>query len=138
MGIISHVSTVITGLAREKKKAKERSPHWATFRKAWLKENPACAGCGSKMLPQVHHVESFHEHPEKELLKSNVLTLCMWRLCHLHIGHKGNFEDTNENVRQDAAFVLEHPELRKRIIASILDRRKPTHGVPNDGPTATR
>jgi hypothetical protein len=111
----------------DKEQGKKRSSKWGKVRKEWLAENGTCAACGSTSKLQVHHIESFHEHPEKELLKTNFITLCevdpsgiIQRTLvamhirkplqpgdkgnhHRNIGHNGNFKTNNPNVREDAA-----------------------------------
>ena len=91
-----------------------RSPEWPAVRKAWLKDNPTCAACGTDKDLQVHHVQAFHTDMTKELDPSNFLTLCegMERNCHRFIGHLNNFQSINENSRADAASWLAKIENR--------------------------
>lgn len=81
-----------------------RSSHWPTVRAHHLEAHPVCEACGSKEDLQVHHVEPFHLHPEKELDPTNLITLCGpgGHSCHLRIGHSFNYSAYNPNVRDDA------------------------------------
>jgi len=104
---IGHHYDGVTGVAAP------RSPHWATFRASFIKEaaktgKDCCAACGVRHNPPfavlaLHHKESFHEHPEKELDYDNCIILCQEpNNCHLKIGHLGNFKKTNPNVVEDS------------------------------------
>jgi 5-methylcytosine-specific restriction enzyme A len=81
-----------------------RSTQWPRVRKAWLKDHPTCAACGSIECIQVHHKKPFHDYPELELDPKNFITLCERRPVndHLEIGHLGNWKDFNTNVESDA------------------------------------
>ena len=87
----------------------ERSSCWTAVREAYYSQHPACAACGTTKEINVHHCESFHEHPERECDPSNLLSLC--RSCHLALGHrcegrdKYNWSCTNPRVREDAELV---------------------------------
>ena len=81
---------------------KRRSPKWGSVREAYLKEHPLCEVCGGKKGVEVHHIESFHEHPEKELLKSNLISLCSKFSHHLFWGHLGSYKSINKLVVTDA------------------------------------
>lgn len=48
-----------------------------------------------------HHVLPFHEHPEYELKRPNLIVLC--RFHHLWNGHLGSWKSSNAQVREDAA-----------------------------------
>lgn len=126
--MIARVSDVLHALKREKEKEK-RSPHWAADRRGYLKTNPACAACGSKLFPQVHHIVPFHEDPSRERDPTNWITLCAWRGCHLGVGHGKDFKFFNPNVVEDAkAYRHATPLLRRTILAGARVRR-----LPNDG-----
>lgn len=88
-----------------------RSPHWPTIRKHHLQNNPTCAACGDKSKLEVHHIQPFHLHPELELEPSNLITLCESKsygiICHLLIGHNGNYKNINPSVVQDSAIWLQ-------------------------------
>lgn len=97
-------------IAKQHKLDKEngvaRSGKWPTVRKKFLLENPACAVCGATTgKREVHHIKSFHTHPELELVVSNFITLCENKKdgvnCHLLFGHLGNFKSVNEAVIED-------------------------------------
>jgi len=81
-----------------------RSHQWPTVRKAWLKDYPTCAACGSIKSLQVHHKFPFHLDPAKELDPSNFITLCerIFTDHHFEIGHLGHFKNYNVNVEADA------------------------------------
>jgi hypothetical protein len=84
----------------------QRSSKWATVRKEHLKNNPKCAVCeGTKQL-NVHHIQPFHLHPNLELEPSNLITLCenasYGIICHILIGHLGNYKNINPNSVLDA------------------------------------
>jgi 5-methylcytosine-specific restriction endonuclease McrA len=61
----------------------------------------ACGYKGKKL--QVHHVKPFHLHPHLELDPRNLITLCeaRGRDHHLLLGHLGEWQSHNENIRQD-------------------------------------
>jgi len=84
----------------------QRSPEWASVRKEHLKNNPKCAICeGTKQL-NVHHIKPFHLHPELELEPTNLITLCECAsygiICHLLVGHLGDYKNINPNSVEDA------------------------------------
>lgn len=83
-----------------------RSSKWPTVRKHHLKNNPICAVCGGKDKIEVHHIKSFHEHPELELESTNLITLCESKsfgiVCHLLVGHLGKYKKINPDVLKDA------------------------------------
>jgi len=85
----------------------KRSSQWAKVRKQHLIDHPACAGCGETTKVEVHHIKPFHLHPEDELNPDNLITLCenasYGIICHLNIGHSGNYKHCNEDVVKDAA-----------------------------------
>lgn len=90
---------------------KTRSPHWPVVRAEHLLKFPTCAACGSKKKLEVHHKLPFHDDPSKELDPDNLITLCESTsdgiICHLCIGHDGNYKDYNPTVEADAARMLE-------------------------------
>lgn len=87
-----------------------RSPQWPRVRREHLEEFPACAACGGTDYVEVHHIKSFSEHPELELEKSNLITLCecgpAGMNCHLYWGHGGNWKYINPFVRSDAVRAI--------------------------------
>ena len=101
--MISKIKDVLQGKAPLRAK---RSPHWATARRLHLKSNPTCAACGDTNKLEVHHIKPFHEYPELELEPSNLISLCESRsygiICHLLIGHNGNYRLINPNVVEDS------------------------------------
>jgi predicted TIM-barrel fold metal-dependent hydrolase len=84
----------------------QRSSKWATVRKEHLKNSPKCAVCeGTKQL-NVHHIQPFHLHPDLELEPANLITLCESAsygiICHILIGHLGDYKNVNPNSVEDA------------------------------------
>jgi hypothetical protein len=61
----------------------------------------------------VHHIASYHEHPDRELDKTNVMTMCMGpNECHLRLAHGDDFEAIVDNIVELAAYVLLRPDMR--------------------------
>lgn len=104
--MITRAFHIVRSLVREHAKANERSPRWSHVRDEHLKTNNVCRACNGTRLLQVHHVKPFHEHPELELDPTNLITLCTWQLCHLKIGHGGDFGFFNPKVREHALAVF--------------------------------
>jgi len=103
----------------------KRSSHWPTVEHAHLQKEPRCAACGTRDHAQVHHIEPFHAHPERELDPTNLITLCMSvKQCHLKIGHGGNFKMYNPHVVGDAMRVRSVPELFGKYMQAAFDSRK--------------
>jgi len=122
---ITHIVRVARSILRERKKAKERSPHWAAVRRKFLLNYPVCAACGYKKRLQVHHKEPFHVHPELELDPANLIALCMGpRECHQTIGHGDDWDAWNPNVERDAKMVREIPQSRRQVEADAKMARK--------------
>lgn len=88
----------------------KRSNHWPTVRKKFIESNPTCAACGGKDKLEIHHKVPYHLNPELELDPNNLITLCESTsygiICHLCIGHNGNYKNFNPNVVEDAAAIL--------------------------------
>jgi len=84
----------------------KRSPQWAGVRQTHLVLEPWCRGCGGTINLEVHHIKSFHEHPDLELDRHNLLTLCERAgfQCHLKKGHLGNWKKINPHVTMDATM----------------------------------
>ena len=80
-----------------------RSSQWPAFRRAWLRDHPACEVCGNKNSPEPHHIEPFHRCPSKELDVNNLVTL--GRSCghHITFGHCGDFKCINLTAHEDIA-----------------------------------
>lgn len=81
--------------------AEPRSSRWPAVRAAHLKAEPACVICGSTEDLNVHHVLDFHDHPELELVDSNLVTMC--RHDHRVWGHLLNWRTSNPDLRKDIA-----------------------------------
>jgi 5-methylcytosine-specific restriction endonuclease McrA len=82
----------------------ERSPQWRRVQKEHLLREPSCVVCGYKGKKlQVHHIKPFHLHPHLELDPRNLITLCeaRGRDHHLLLGHLGEWQSYNENIRHD-------------------------------------
>jgi len=101
--IIKNIKDVFQGKASFKQK---RSSKWPTIRKRHLKSNPRCIVCNGTEKLEVHHIKPFHECPELELEPTNLITLCESKshgvVCHLFIGHLGNYKKSNSSVIEDA------------------------------------
>lgn len=89
-------------------KGARRSPKWKKVRAKHLEENPRCVVCGSKKKLEVHHIIPFSWAPDKELEPDNLLTLCengkYGLVCHLAVGHLGNYRKINLMCCADAVF----------------------------------
>lgn len=84
-----------------------RSSRWPALERAFLREHPECAACGTRVHLQVHHEEPFALYPAKELDWGNLITLCMGpNECHFRIGHDYDWRKFNRHVRRDAAAAL--------------------------------
>lgn len=85
-----------------------RSSRWPAFRRAHLQNHPYCESCGKKKKVgmQVHHIVPFSVDPSKELINSNLLTLCSNPRCHLDKGHLGYWRSWNVNVLTDCKIWL--------------------------------
>lgn len=77
-----------------------RSGSWARVRREHLEREPACAACGRDDDLEVHHVQPYHDHPERELDPENLITLCA-DPCHLVHGHLMAWTRINADVRED-------------------------------------
>lgn len=84
---------------------KRRSPEWPKVRKAFLAKNTKCAVCGSSVKLEAHHIKPFHIYPEEELNPNNLIALCESKsfgmICHMEVGHSGNYRFENINVEKD-------------------------------------
>jgi len=84
--------------------SKDRSPEWSRVRDEYYAEHPNCAfkGCTCVDCPkQIHHIKDFGRHPELELDKNNLVTVCFQH--HLDVCHQGSFREINEYAREDLA-----------------------------------
>ena len=91
-----------------------RSSKWATVRKKHLQKQPICQVCGAEDNLQVHHIEPFHNDPDKELDDNNLITLCD-KNCHLLIGHFMNFKSWNPDVVNECKIMQEKIKNRRYI-----------------------
>jgi len=73
-----------------------RSSGWNKVRTKHIKYNNFCAVCGKVKGLEVHHKESFKDHPELELDPKNLITLC--RRHHFFIGHLENWKCINIEI----------------------------------------
>ena len=84
----------------------KRSSRWPKVRAEHLRKSPECSICRGTKKCEVHHIKSFHEHPELELDPSNFITLCEAShtfCCHRIFGHLNNYKNTNSDIKKDAA-----------------------------------
>ena len=85
-----------------------RSNRWPKVRNEFIKEHPRCAVCNGTKKCEIHHKKSFHLHPELELEKSNLLTLCESKkygvTCHQFFGHLGDYRKENPTVESDCFY----------------------------------
>lgn len=99
----------ILELTKIKKPKYKRSNKWPKVREEHLKLNPACAVCRGTDQLEVHHIVPFHINQELELDPNNLITLCESAshgiICHMCIGHNGNYKDNNTNVLKDAEYI---------------------------------
>ena len=77
-----------------------RDPAWPRARKAYLREHPSCAACGTNRDLDVHHIIPVQIDREKELDPTNQLTLC--KTDHLVFGHLHDWFAWNPTVIADA------------------------------------
>ena len=103
----------------------KRSSKWPALEKKFLKENPACAACGSLTDLNVHHMKPFHLHPELELEPTNLITLCMGKTteCHIKLGHGGDFKAYNPNVEEDVAEVKKNIKVLNEVATTARANR---------------
>lgn len=89
---------------------KQRSSKWPKVRATHLEANPSCACCGATTKLEVHHKRPFSLDASLELDPNNLITLCESTsdgiICHLCVGHAGNYREYNPNVEQDSARIL--------------------------------
>jgi 5-methylcytosine-specific restriction endonuclease McrA len=85
-----------------------RSGKWPAVRQRFIKAHPCCEACGSLQDLNVHHIFSFHDHPELELDPDNLITLC--RKHHFLMGHSSRWATTNKNCQKEVkAYRQLHP-----------------------------
>lgn len=108
MGILTRINDVLKDKASWSQK---RSSQWPKIRKRHLSLYPVCEVCGGTSKLEVHHIVPFHEDPSLELNENNLMTLCESAsygvVCHLFIGHFGNYKLSNPYARLDAALCRE-------------------------------
>lgn len=133
-GAVRGVVAVAKSKIRERRKAKERSPHWSRLRDVFLRQHPSCAACGLRKGLQVHHKRPYHLHPELELDTTNLVTLCMTvrRQCHLDLGHGGDYGCWNPEVEADAAEVLS-----RRTARAVVEKRARMARLRTDQPSSS-
>jgi 5-methylcytosine-specific restriction endonuclease McrA len=87
-----------------------RSPLWPKVRKEHLQQEGWCRYCGGTENLEVHHIVPFHVDQSLELDPSNLITLCEKSgvECHLRIGHHGDWQSVNPDVRQQATSPRKH------------------------------
>jgi 5-methylcytosine-specific restriction endonuclease McrA len=108
--IASLAGSIATAASRSARPAVKRSSQWPKVRAAHLKLYPECAACGSTRDLEVHHEWPFGwpGGDKLELSPANMVTLCesSGGNHHLWVGHLGNFQSRNPDVRADAATML--------------------------------
>jgi hypothetical protein len=101
--VLTKINDILKGKAPM---SASRSNEWPKVRDEHLKNNPTCVCCGGTKKLEVHHIQPFHLHPSLELEPSNLITLCEDAsngiICHLCLGHLGNYKSFNKDVVQDA------------------------------------
>ena len=80
--------------------APRRSSQWPKVERAFLVENPCCKVCDSRKYLNVHHIFPYHLFPEKELITTNLITLC--RAHHELFGHLDDWKAYNPTVQEDS------------------------------------
>lgn len=90
------------GQACSSDSAADRSPQWSAVRGEHLQREPACVACSASRKVDVHHVLPFHERPDLELDRANLITLCP--RCHFVFGHLCDWRSWNDGVRRDAEW----------------------------------
>lgn len=96
------------------------------MRREHLEREPACIACGRTADIEVHHVEGYRDHPDRELDPANLVSLCA-DPCHLVFGHLLSFRDRiNPHVREDCA------RYRQRLEAAKRHAEAPTGPAPLD------
>lgn len=123
---------VVHGIIREAHKSLTRSGHWPTVRKNHLKNNSVCAACGGHKLLQVHHILPFHEKPELELDLNNLITLCTVKLCHVDLGHGGDYKHYCPSIKEICNKIRSKQITRKVAIKLAMNNR-----LLNDGDDTT-
>jgi 5-methylcytosine-specific restriction endonuclease McrA len=92
-----------------------RSGQWPRVRREHLEKHPACAACGRGRDIEVHHIEAFSDHPERECDHSNLISLCA-DPCHFVHGHLMSWHRINPSVVDDC----------RRYIAKIKNAQRDT------------
>lgn len=108
----------------------KRSGQWPRVRAVHLQKEPYCQCCGHAKDLNVHHIEPVHEHPELELVDSNLITLCQGPGggCHLLVGHLKLWSSKNVHVRDWCQMIL--PAVRNRpVIKSVFEVVGPQESV---------
>lgn len=92
----------------------QRHHEWAAFRDLLIGKFKRCAMCGTQYFLEVHHIVSFEDEPELELIESNCMVLCRrgpLGNCHFLRGHGGrswrhNLADPWREIEIERAFIL--------------------------------
>ena len=82
-----------------------RSGRWPRVRREHLEKYPACAACGRARDIEVHHIEGFADHPERECDPHNLISLCA-DPCHFVHGHLMSWHRINVSVVDDCQRYL--------------------------------
>lgn len=96
---------------------KPRNPAYRAFRERMRQRYPSCSACGTQDHWQWHHKipVAWPGGESLELEESNGLPLCATpsRMCHLNIGHLGDYSARNPNVTEDAKTILRKRNCRE-------------------------
>ena len=87
-----------------------RSPKFAELSREMIKEAGGLCQMGLHKLTLLnplnsHHVLEFHNFPDEEMKKSNLVVLC--RFHHFLHAHLKNWASSNPNIREDCAILNE-------------------------------
>ena len=119
-----HLYNLIRHHTRDVGLGAARSGSWPRVEKAFRAANPKCGACGTDKNLAVHHCAPFHKFPELELDLNNLITLCMsTKECHVRIGHGSDYKHFNPTVKEDAAYLLQHPDQFDQVSARVKTNR---------------
>ena len=102
------IQTILDKISGKIPPGAKRSGKWSAVRALHLASHPSCTACGGTKKLEVHHIAPFHTNPLLELEPSNLITLCELGkngiVCHLAIGHLGNYKTINPVSPEDAQW----------------------------------
>ena len=100
--ILQYLITLLEGLQDSERRrifGGVRSSQWPAVRKNFLMENPVCEICFSRKNINVHHKVPVHIDKTKELLNTNLVTLC--RECHWIFAHYKSWHSYSTDLDKD-------------------------------------